>query len=58
MSDLNYIYTEGKRILLAALENGTLKVNPIILYVKRGSGYVPISYAPRPKNAKLRLNDD
>ena len=58
MSDLNYIYTEGKRRLLNAIANGTLKVNPIVLYVKPGSGDVPLAYSPQLKNAKLRLNDE
>lgn len=42
MSDLNYIYTESKRRLLETFKNGTLKVNPIILYVRPGRGDVPI----------------
>lgn len=42
MSDLNYIYTESKRRLLEALKNGTLKVNPIVLYARPGRGDVPI----------------
>ncbi len=55
MSDLNYIYTEGKRRLLNAIANGTLKVNPIVLYVKPGSGDVPLAYSPRPKKRKAKI---